>query len=53
MKKFATILLVFVLLLSGCTQEVEFEKPANLYYVNTDYSGTETITLFSMEQIED
>ena len=52
MKKIVIILLVCLLVLCGCKQEVEFEKPANLYYVNTDYSGTESVTLFSVEQVE-
>jgi germination protein M len=52
MKKFTMILLVLLLMLSGCKHEEEFDKPANLYYLNTDYSGSEIITLFSVEQIE-
>ena len=52
MKKAFIIILLVLLLFSGCKKEIDFEKPVTFYYLKPDYAFGSPDSLFSKVQVE-
>ena len=52
MKKTLILLLLILILFSGCSKENDLEQPVNLYYLKSDFAFGDSDALFEKVQVE-